>query len=69
MAGGTIIMPIDISTAATTRSMTRKGRKIRKPTWNARSISLSRNDGISVASGSGAPGGSSGAGRNAASAS
>ncbi len=34
--GGSIIMPIDISTDATTMSMMRKGRKIRKPISNAR---------------------------------
>ena len=32
LAGGTIIIPIDIRIAATTRSITRNGRKIRKPT-------------------------------------
>ena len=38
IAGGTIIMPIDISTAATTRSIIKNGRKIRKPIWNARDL-------------------------------
>src|SRR3546814_20789072 len=33
--GDSIIMPSDISADATIRSMTRKGRKIRKPIWNA----------------------------------
>ena len=31
MTGGNIIMPIESSTLATTRSMTRKGRNNRKP--------------------------------------
>jgi hypothetical protein len=34
--GGSIIMPIDISTEATTRSMIRKGRNNRKPISKAR---------------------------------
>ncbi len=34
--GGTIIIPIDIRTAATTRSMIRNGRKTRKPISKAR---------------------------------
>ncbi len=38
-------MPIDISTAAATMSMMRNGMKTRKPIWNARLISESRNDG------------------------
>src|SRR4051812_18662611 len=33
--GGSIIIPIDISVEATTRSMIRNGRKIRNPIWNA----------------------------------
>ena len=33
--GGSIIMPMLISVELTTRSMTRNGRKIRKPIWNA----------------------------------
>ena len=41
-------MPIDISTAATTRSMIRKGRAIRNPISNARWISDSMKDGIST---------------------
>ena len=35
MAGDTIIMPIDISTLATTMSMIRKGMNTAKPIWNA----------------------------------
>src|ERR1700744_4374232 len=35
-AGGSIIMPIDINTEATTRSMIRKGRNSRKPISKAR---------------------------------
>src|SRR3546814_9249009 len=35
--GDSIIMPSDISAEATIRSMTRKGRKMRKPIWKARS--------------------------------
>ena len=33
--GGSIIMPIVISVAPTTRSIIRNGRKIRKPIWKA----------------------------------
>jgi hypothetical protein len=33
--GESIIMPIDMSTLATTRSMIRNGMKIMKPIWNA----------------------------------
>jgi hypothetical protein len=33
--GGSIIMPMLMSVAPTTRSMIRKGRKIRKPIWKA----------------------------------
>ena len=33
--GGSIIIPIDISVELTTRSITRNGRKIRKPIWKA----------------------------------
>jgi len=33
--GGSITMPIDISVELTTRSMTRNGRKIKKPIWKA----------------------------------
>src|SRR3546814_12784792 len=43
--GDSIIMPSDISADATIRSMTRKGRKIRKPIWNAVLSSLVRNAG------------------------
>ena len=35
IVGDSIIMPSDISVEETTRSMIRKGRKIRKPIWNA----------------------------------
>src|SRR4051812_49509909 len=35
MVGDSIIMPSAIKVEATTRSMMRKGRKIRKPIWNA----------------------------------
>src|SRR6266851_4781204 len=35
LVGGSIIMPIDISTLETTMSITRKGTMIRKPIWNA----------------------------------
>ena len=41
-------MPIDISTADTTRSMIRKGSAIRKPISKARWISDSMKDGIST---------------------
>ena len=34
-AGDTIIIPIDISTLATTMSMMRKGMNTTKPIWNA----------------------------------
>ena len=44
--GGSIIMPIDISTDETTRSMIRNGRKIRKPIWNAVLSSEMMNAGI-----------------------
>ena len=56
-AGGTIIMPIDISTAATTRSMIRNGKNTRNPISKARCTSLSRNDGTKRESGAsiGAP--------------
>ena len=46
--GGSITMPIDISVEATTRSITRNGRKIRKPIWNAVLSSLRMNEGIST---------------------
>ena len=35
ITGESIIMPKAISTAATTRSMMRNGRKMRNPIWNA----------------------------------
>ena len=54
MTGGSIIMPIDISTDATTMSMTRNGRKIRKPISNARRSSLIMNAGSSTRSGTSA---------------
>src|SRR6185295_12186517 len=44
--GGSTIMPIEISEAETTRSMTRKGRKRAKPMMNARLSSLIMNEGI-----------------------
>ncbi len=34
--GGSIIMPMDMSTEATTMSMTMNGKKIKKPNSNAR---------------------------------
>src|SRR5205807_935807 len=46
--GGSIIMPIDIRVELTTRSMTRNGRKIRKPIWNAVFSSLMMKAGIRV---------------------
>ncbi len=49
--GDSIIMPIDISTLATTRSMITNGMKIRKPIWNAVFSSLVTNAGTSTASG------------------
>ena len=49
--GGSIIMPMDISTEATTMSMMRKGMKTRKPISNARRSSLIMNDGIKIRSG------------------
>src|SRR6056297_2635272 len=55
MAGGTIIMPIDIRIAAITRSMIRKGRKIRNRIWKARAISESMKLGISTDSGASGP--------------
>ena len=48
MAGGTIIIPIDISTADTTRSMMRNGSETRNPISNARWISDSMKDGTST---------------------
>ncbi len=49
--GDSIIMPIDISTLATTRSMMTKGMKSRKPIMNAVFSSLVRNAGTSSDSG------------------
>ena len=49
--GDSIIMPIDISTLATTRSMIRNGMKIRKPIWNAVFSSLVMKAGTSTVSG------------------
>ena len=43
--GDSIIIPMDISTLATTRSMIRNGIKVRKPIWNAVFNSLVRNAG------------------------
>ncbi len=48
MTGGSIIMPIDISAAATTRSITRNGTKITKPMMNAARSSEIMNAGMSV---------------------
>src|SRR3546814_8008592 len=45
IVGDSIIMPRLISTVATTRSMTMKGRKMRKPIWNAVLSSLVTNAG------------------------
>src|SRR3546814_18685011 len=45
IVGDSIIMPRLISTVATTRSMTMKGRKMRKPIWNALLSSLVTNAG------------------------
>src|ERR1700722_13017530 len=49
--GDSIIMPIDISTLATTRSMTRKGMNTMKPIWNAVFNSLVMKVGIKTLSG------------------
>src|SRR3984893_2655087 len=49
--GESIIMPIDISTLATTRSMTRKGMNTMKPIWNAVFNSLVMKVGIKTLSG------------------
>src|SRR6186713_2708431 len=46
--GGIIIMPSDISTAETRKSMTRKGRKSKNPIWKADCSSLSTNDGMTT---------------------
>src|SRR6202021_494154 len=49
--GDSIIMPIDISPLATTRSMTRKGMNTMKPIWNAVFNSLVMKVGIKTLSG------------------
>src|SRR5205823_13771209 len=46
LAGGSIIMPIDMSTLETTMSITRKGTMIRKPIWKAVLSSLIMKAGI-----------------------
>src|SRR3546814_10082342 len=51
MTGGSIIMPIDISTAATMMSITRKGRSSMKPISKARFSSEMRKAGASVVRG------------------
>src|SRR6478752_8829368 len=52
--GGSIIMPIDMSVLETTRSMIRKGRKIKKPIWKAVLSSEMMNAGISTSVGTSA---------------
>ena len=54
ITGGSIIMPIDISAAETTMSITRNGMKITKPMMNAARSSEIMNAGISVGSGTAA---------------
>src|SRR6202030_1970176 len=49
--GDNIIMPIDISTLATTRSITRNGMNTMKPIWNAVFSSLVMNVGTNTESG------------------
>ena len=49
--GGSIIMPSDMSTALTTRSITRKGMKMTKPMMNAVCNSERMNAGTIVVSG------------------
>ena len=49
--GGSIIMPMLISTLATTRSMTRKGTNSRKPISNARFSSEIMKAGVTTRSG------------------
>src|SRR5579863_1936364 len=49
--GDSIIMPMDINTLATTRSMTRKGMNTMKPIWNAVFSSLVMKVGINTDSG------------------
>jgi hypothetical protein len=51
VAGDTIIIPIDISTLATTMSMIRNGMKIVKPIWKPVFSSLVTNAGTSSDSG------------------
>src|SRR5882757_181943 len=52
--GDNIIMPIDISTLATTRSITRKGMNTMKPIWNAVFSSLVMKVGNNTVSGTSA---------------
>src|SRR5581483_234093 len=47
-AGGSMIMPIEMSVLATTMSMIRKGMKMKKPIWKAVFSSLMMNAGMSV---------------------
>ena len=54
ITGGSIIMPMDISAAETTRSITRNGTKITKPMMNAARSSEIMNAGIRVCSGTSA---------------
>src|SRR3546814_11486386 len=54
IVGDSIIMPRLISTVATTRSMTMKGRKMRKPIWNAVLSSLVTNAGSATDNGTSA---------------
>ena len=49
--GESIIMPIDISVLATTRSMITNGMNSRNPIWNAVLSSLVRNAGARIVSG------------------
>jgi len=51
ITAGSIIMPIDIKNEATTMSMMRKGRTIRKPISKAHRSSLIMNAGIRLCSG------------------
>ena len=53
-AGGSIIMPMLISVEETTKSMTRNGRKIRKPIWNAVFSSLVTKAGSRIVKGTSA---------------
>ena len=64
VTGGSIIMPIDMSAADTTRSMTRNGTKMTKPMMKADRSSDSMNAGMSVRVGTDS--GFSGLGRSAA---